>query len=147
MLPVVETQAFVGKAFLAVGNGDSPEIFTRYCEVDNISELGVKNDLVEATTFCSGGDKEYIPGLGDGVELTFSGNYALENDTQEQLIDDVESKAKRNFQIQMGDDSPISRVFAFKLAMLSWGVTPSVQKQNAVKFVGKVTGQIVRTVA
>jgi hypothetical protein len=143
--PVVTTQAFVGKAFLLVGDGASPENFTRYCEVDNMSELGVKNDLVEATTFCSGGDKEYIPGLGDGAEFTFSGNYALENAQQESLIDDVDSKARRNFRLQMGDDSPVTRLFAFTLAMLQWGVTPSVQKQNQMKFVGKVTGPITRT--
>lgn len=143
----VATEAFVGKAYLAVGDGNSPETFTRYCEVDTISEIGVTNDLVEATTFCSGPDKEYIPGLGDGTEVTFSGNYSLENTVQEELIGKVEGKDRVHFQLQMGDDSPVSRIFAFTLAMLTWGLTPSVSKQNGVKFVGKITGPIVRSLA
>lgn len=145
MNAVVPTKAFVGLAFIAIGDGASPETFNRYCEIDDISGVGVTNDLVEATTFCSGGDKQYIPGLSDGSEITFSANYSLENDVQEQLMDDVDNKRTINVQLQMGDDSPVSRVFSMRLAMLTWELTPSVSKQNVIKFVGKVTGGIIRT--
>ena len=139
------TKAFVGKVFLFVGDGASPEAFTKYCEIDSMAGIGVKNDTVDATTFCSGGVKEYIPGLGDGLEVTFGANYSLDDPTQDQLMDDVDSKATRNFEIQSGDSSPGEKHFAFALAMLSWEFAPSVSSKNAVKFVGKITGPITRT--
>jgi hypothetical protein len=145
MTEAVQSEAFVGKAYIAVGNGASPEVFTRYCEVDDIGGIGTKNDQVEVTTFCSGGDKEYVPGLGDGNEISLSANYSLDNDTQEQLIGNVEDKDTINMQLQMGDDSPIARTFQFRVAMLSWEIDPSVSKQNVIKFTGKITGGITRT--
>lgn len=141
---VVSTDAFVGKAFLYVGTGASPPTYVRYCEVYDISELGAKNDQVEATTFCSGDSKEFIPGLSEGQEFTFSGNYSTDNDTQEDLIDSVEDKLTLPFQLQMGASSPPKK-FNFKLAMLQWGVTPSLSSKNVVKFVGKITGDITRS--
>jgi hypothetical protein len=145
-MEIVETSdAFIGKAFLAVGDGDSPEIFATYCELTEIGDFGEKNDQVEVTTFCSGGFKEFIAGLSEGQEVTFTANYSLDNATQEQLISDVQNKVTRSFTLTFGDDSPSSKVFEFQLAMLSYAITPSVSKQNVIKFSGKQTGQIVRT--
>lgn len=143
----VQSEAFVGKAFLSVGNGASPEVFTRYCEVTDIGDMGEKNDQVEVTTFCSDGFKQFIAGLSEGQEQTFTGNYSLDNTTQDDLIDDVANKRNRSFQLSFGDDSPVTKVYSFTLAMLSWAITPSVSKQNVVKFSGKQTGPIVRTIA
>jgi hypothetical protein len=137
--------AFVGKVFIEVGDGASPEVFNRYCNITDISGFGEKNDQVEVTTFCSGGVKEFIPGLSEGQELSLTANYALEDSVQEQLISDVKNKVTRNFKLIMGDDSPVSRTFDFALAMLSYEIDPSVSKQNGVKFTGKQTGQIVET--
>lgn len=142
-----DNPAFVGKAYVQVGNGGSPETFERYCEIDSISGLGQKNALVDVTTFCSGGVMEYIAGLSDGSEVTFGGNLTLTTDEamQDGLIDDVENKVTRNFEIQFGDASPAELKFTFKMAMLSWEVVPSVSKQNQIKFVGKITGPIGRS--
>jgi len=137
------TQAFVGKIFLAVGDGASPETYQRYCEVDSISGVGVKNALVDVTTFCSDGNMEYISGLSDGSEVTFSGNYSMNDDIQDDLMDDVDTKTTRKFQLQIDGSSP-NKTFDFSMAMLSWELDPSVSKQNVIKFVGKITGPIVR---
>jgi len=139
----MSSSAFVGKVFLAVGDGASPEVFTRYCEVDTISGVGVKNALVDVTTFCSEGNMEYIPGLSDGSEVTFSANFAMVEDIQDDLMDDVDAKATRHFQLQIDGASP-ARVFSFSMAMISWEIDPSVSKQNVIKFIGKITGPIVR---
>lgn len=140
------TQAFVGKAYLSVGNGASPEVFTRYCEVDSISAVGEKNSLVDVTTFCSGGVMEYIPGLSDGSEITFGANLTLtagtDKTTQEGLRTDVGNKAIRHFTLQFGDASPLEMTLHFAMAMISYEFAPSVNKQNAIKFVGKITGAI-----
>jgi hypothetical protein len=140
-----KTNAFVGQDYLAVGDGNSPESYTRFCEITNIGGIGVKNDQVEATTFCSGGSKEYIAGLSDGNDVTFTANYTLIDTTiQNGLIDDVENKARRSFQLQVGDDSP-SENFSFDLAMLTWEYDPSLSSKNEIKFGGKITGRIIRS--
>jgi len=140
----MSSTAFVGKIFLAVGDGASPEVFTRYCEVDTISGVGVKNALVDVTTFCSLGNMEYIPGLSDGSEVTFSANFAMVEDIQDDLMDDVDNKTTRHFQLQIDGSSP-ARTFSFSMAMIAWELDPSVAKQNVIKFIGKITGPIVRT--
>ncbi len=139
--------AFVGNVFLAVGNGESPEVFTRYCEIDSMAGIGVKNDLVDVTTFCSGGSKEYVGGLSDGKEVTFGANYAAVEPLQEGLMADVDGKVVRNFEVQVGAAAPYSHVFAMSMTMLDWEFSPSVSKQNVIKFIGKITGPIVRTAA
>jgi hypothetical protein len=140
----VTSKAFVGKMYLAVGNGASPETYTRYCEVDTISGIGVKNALVDVTTFCSGGSMEYIGGLADGKEVTFDANYVMSETLQEGLIADVEDKVTRNFELQIDGSSPY-KTFKFAMAMIDYEIDPSVTKQNKIKFVGKISGAITRT--
>jgi hypothetical protein len=142
-MTTVASTAFVGKIYLAVGNGASPEVFERYCEIDSMSGIGGKNALVDVTTFCSDGYMQYIPGLSDGTEVTFSGNYSMNDPIQEGLMDDVDNKVTRNVQIQIDGSSP-NKTFDMALAMLSWELDPSVSKQNVIKFVGKITGPIIR---
>lgn len=139
----VPSKAFVGKFYLEIGDNASPEVFTRYCEVSSLKGLGVKNDQIEVTTFCSGGAKEFIAGLSEGQEMTFGANYSLDNATQDLLMDDVDDKVDRHYQIVVGDDSP-HKLFSGVMAMLSYDVAPDVQKQNVVTFVGKQTGPLLR---
>lgn len=136
------TKAFLGKVFLAVGNGASPEVFTRYCEMTTLSGLGQTNAQVDVTTFCSGGNKEYIAGLADGNVVTIEGNYDPLNTIQNQLVADVKAKTTRNFEVQIDDDSPATN-FHIALAMLSWDMTPSLSAANKVTFTGKISGDIV----
>jgi hypothetical protein len=138
------TTPFIGGIFWAVGDGGSPETFTRYCQVDSMSGIGATNALIDVTTFCSGGVKEYIPGLSDGKQVTLGANYVMDEPLQESLIDDVENKVKRNFEVQIDGDSPF-RLFKLTLAMLDWELDPQVAKQNVIKFIGKITGPIVRS--
>lgn len=135
------TKAFVGKVFLEVGNGASPEVFSRYCEMTTLGGLGQQNALIEATTFCSGGNKEYIPGLADGKEVTIDANYDPDNTVQNTLIADVKAKTTRHMHIIVEDDSPHT-VFAFSAAMLGWELVPSVSAQNKIAFVFKISGDI-----
>src|ERR1035437_6444508 len=135
---------FVGQIFLAVGNGASPEVFTRYCEIDTMSGIGAANALVDVTTFCSGGHKEYIGGLSDGKQVTFGANYAMNEPVQEALIADVEAKNRRNFEVQIDGESPM-HIFKMTLAMLDWELDPQVAKKNVIKFIGKITGPILRS--
>lgn len=138
------TQAFVGDVVVAVGNGASPEVFTRYCEVIDLGGLGQANELVEATTFCSGGNKEYVGGLADGKEVTIQANYDPDNATQAALIAAVVAKTVKNFHVIVEHDSPTS-VFAFSGTMLSWEFVPSKSDVNKISFTFKITGGITIT--
>jgi phage FluMu gp28-like protein len=138
------SSAFVGKVFLEVGNGESPETFSRYCEVADMSGIGTKNDQVDVTTFCSNGFKEYVAGLSDGSEMSFGANFSMDEPIQEQLMDDVDDKNRRNVQIVVEGSSP-PYIFHAELAMLSYDFVPSVSKQNTIKFTGKSTGRLART--
>lgn len=140
----VET-AFVGQAIVAVGNGNSPETFSPFCAVTDIGSLGEKNDQVDVTTFCNGGAKRYIPGLSDGNTITLKANFSVlasgDKTVQDELIAAVKAKQNRNFQVQMGGNSPYV-LFAFSAAMLSWEVTPSITKQNEITFTAKISGAV-----
>jgi hypothetical protein len=135
---------FVGGIFWAVGDGASPETFTRYCAVDAMSGIGSANSLIDVTTFCSMGVKEYIAGLADGKQVTIGANYLMGDSIQEGLILDVENKVKRNFEVQVDGVSPF-RLFHLTLAMLDWELDPQVAKQNVIKFIGKISGKILRS--
>jgi hypothetical protein len=137
----VTSKAFTGKVFLAVGDGASPEVFTRYCEMTTLSGLGQTNAQIEVTTFCSGGNKEYIPGLADGSVITIEGNYDPLNTVQNSLIADVKAKANRHFEVQIDEDSPAT-VFHFTGSMLSWDMTPSLSAANKITFTSKISGDI-----
>lgn len=135
------TDAFVGDIFLERGNGNSPETFTRVCTVFGISEFGESNELVEATTFCSGGSREYIGGLADGDEFTVECNYEQAHTLELAMIADVKAKATRNFQIVAEHSSP-AEVFSFAAVCMSWKLAPSVDGKNAVSFGLKITGPV-----
>lgn len=135
------TKAFVGKVFLEVGNGASPEVFTRYCEMTSLGGLGQLNSLVDVTTFCSGGSKEYVGGLADGKEVTVEANFDATNVTQNALIAAVKAKSTINFEVVVEEDSPAT-VFSFAGAMLGWEMAPSISAQNKVTFTFKISGDI-----
>jgi hypothetical protein len=143
------TDAFVGKVFLERGEGASPEIFTRVCQIFGIGGLGQTNALVDATTFCSGGSREYIAGLADGSELTLNANFETKDFTTSQIkkmIDDVAAKATRAFQVVANDGINPAVTLSFLAACLSWELGPSIDNKNTINFTVKISGNITITV-
>jgi len=143
------TNAFVGKVFLERGDGGSPEAYTRVCQIFGIGGLGQTNALVDATTFCSNGSREYIPGLADGSEVTLNANFeTLEFDTSQikAMIADVEDKATRAFQVVVDDGVNPSVTLSFLAACLSWEFGPSIDNKNTINFGIKISGGITITV-
>lgn len=145
-------KGFVGGIYLERGDGNSPEGFTRVCSVFSISGLGVTNDQVDATTFCSGGFKEYIAGLADGAQITIECNFradGLTDDVQQQAMrTDVNQKAIRDFRIAADGnlDGVIDRYFYFSGTCLSWVLNPSPSAKNSISFGVKISGAILETV-
>lgn len=141
------TSAFVGSMYLYRGSGASPEVFSKVCQVFSISGVGATNELVDATTFCSDGAREYIGGLADGAEITLECNYesaAMAGSPQgilNKMLTDVADKAIRNFRVQDENSSP-AIVFGFAAICLGWALNPSVDDRNTITFTLKVTGDI-----
>ena len=106
------TNAFVGEIYLYRGDG-SPATYTKVCQVFSISGVGQTNALVDATTFCSAGSREYVGGLADGTEITVEANYesaAMSDGSPEgvlyKMIQDVTNKTTREFKVVDENGSP-----------------------------------------
>lgn len=57
---------------LKMGDGASPENFTTIAEVYNIDGWSLERDMIDATSFDSGDDREYIGGIRDVGEMNAS---------------------------------------------------------------------------
>jgi hypothetical protein len=136
------TEAFVGKVFLERGDGGSPETYTRVCQIFGISGVGQTNALVDATTFCSNGSREYIPGLADGSEVTLNANFETAAAVLRSMITDVKNKATRAFRIVLDDDVNPAVTLYFSAACLSWELGPSIDNKNTINFGVKISGDI-----
>ena len=138
------TAAFVGDIFLyrgGTGSPSSPVTFTKVCQVFGMSGLGQTNALVDATTFCSAGSREYIGGLADGAEMTVECNYERDAAVLFTMITDVTNKAVRQFQVHDESGSP-HKVFSFAATCLGWTMNPSVDDRNTITFTLKISGAI-----
>lgn len=136
------TSAFVGDFTLQRQNiTTSPISWQDVPEVISISNLGQVNDLIDATHFGSGGNREYIPGLADGVEMTVECNYVQNNAVQEAMITDVKNKATRSFRVRVVDGSP-ETVFSFAAACLGWVINPAVDDRNTITYTLKISGDV-----
>jgi hypothetical protein len=136
--------AFIGKMFFERGDGASPEGFARVCQVFSISGLGKTKTLVDVTTFCSNGTREYIPGLADGQEMTIEANYEIGDPNLANLMADADSDTNKNYRVVVGEGSPTT-VFSFAGVPLSWVVNPSVDNRNTITFTIKISGDITVT--
>lgn len=143
-----EAKGFVGGVFLYRGSGGSPEAFDKVCSVFSISGLGLTNDLVDATTFCSAGVKEYIAGLADGSQITLGCNFRADGSdedlTQRAMRADVAARAIRSFELAAdGDlDGVDNTRFSFEAVCVGWSLAPSPTAKNAINFVIKISGPI-----
>lgn len=137
-------EPFVGKVYLEVGQGGSPQTYTRMCEITGMSGIGENNELIDVTTFCSGGNREFIGGLAEGTEITFDANFIVDSAQRRQMISDVKNKATRSFRIVVDDDndSAADLTMWFNAAALSWNFQPSIEDKNMIQFGYKISGNI-----
>lgn len=141
-------QAFVGKVYLERGDGASPESYERICQAINMTGIGQENELVEITTFCSGGAKEYTGGLADGKEITLTLNLEtaplLHGGVIGQMINDVKNRVTRDFRLIIDDEiaGNTSVAVYFAAACISWELVPSISDKNTIAFGCKISGNL-----
>ena len=135
---------FVGQVYLEFGDTGSPVSYTRMCKVTGIGGLGEKNDLVDVTTFCSGGNREYISGLADGQEMTIDALFVVDEQARRDLIAAVKAKSTRAFRVVVDDDNNgvADLTFWFNATCLAWMFNPSVDDKNAIQFTLKISGEV-----
>lgn len=137
----MSTSAFVGDFTFSVATVDSPASYDALPEVISISGVGQTNEQIDATHFGSAGNREYIGGLADGVEITVECNYIQNNAVQERIISDVAAKNTVNCKLTATDSSPQSS-FSFAAAALGWTINPAVDDRNTISFTFKISGAI-----
>jgi hypothetical protein len=136
------TEAFVADIFFERGDDASPTEFTRVCQIFSISGVGETNELINATTFCSGGNREYIAGLADGSEITLEANYEKGPATAlSTLIDDVKNRRTGPYQVVVGDPV-VSETFSFNAVAIGWELAPNVEDRNTIMYTLKISGPI-----
>ncbi len=95
---------------LAYGDSASPEVFTSVGKVANIGGPEIAKDEIEDTTLDSPNNfKEFLSGLKDGGQVTFTVHYTPATANQEQIITDVNadsSTARKNWRMTWVTPSP-----------------------------------------
>lgn len=88
---------------LKVGDGGDPtELFTTIAEVTGFDGPSVEAAEIEVTSLQSTA-KEFIAGLKDNGEISINLNFVPRNAQHKQLIADITSGEKRNYQIDWND--------------------------------------------
>lgn len=100
-MPATQAKGSFG-AKLKVGDGASPEVFTAIAEVGDISGPNVEAILEEATNHDStDGFVEVVPtGVKQVGDITFTINQTNAT-TQEALLTDIQSGAKKNYRLEL----------------------------------------------
>ena len=129
---------------LKIGDGATPtETFTTIAQVLNIGGPALSQDAIDVTHHSStGGWREFVGGLLDGGEVTFDINYdpdAATHNATTGLINDMENRTKRNFQLVFPDTGPTTWSFTALVA----GFEPSapIDDKLAASVTLKVSGQ------
>ena len=120
------SQAFTGVGTqLQVGNGASPEVFTKIEELLTIGGPELSTEQVEVTSLDStGGYKEYKPGLRDGGQVSFDMNW-IASTLQEQVRDDISDGTARNYKIVWPNSPSTSVVFNASVVSVSFNTEPN----------------------
>lgn len=88
---------------LKMGDGLSPESFTTIAEVTDISGPSFSRESIETTSHDStGGYREFIPGLREGGEVTFSVNFMPGDTTHDQstgMLNQFDDDNVHNWQV------------------------------------------------
>lgn len=139
-----KTKPFVGFMFLELAGAGSPTAWTRICEAAGISGIGQTNALVDSTTFCSRGSREYIPGLADGSEITIDANYIVSSASRRALTDAVKDRATVQLRLVVDQEGlgVFDEEYVFFAAALSFMLNPSTDEKNVISYTLKISGDI-----
>ncbi len=130
---------------IAIGDGQSPEAFTKIDEATAIPAIGGGKGLIDMSNHDSVGYKEYfVADLADGDEINVECNEIPGNPSQELVRAADAVSAQKNWKVTYRDGT--TEVFAGVITKLH---TDAGELDGRVKFTFsvKIAGDVVRTVA
>ena len=137
------SQARIGHgSLLKRGNGASPEIFETIAEVTNINPPDTEGEDVKVSHMESpGGFHEYIPGMQEGGEVSFTINLIPAHPTHNSttgLAADKRTRATKNWKIELAGNVA---TWAFSGYVKGFKVAIPVDDKVAADVTIKVTGE------
>jgi hypothetical protein len=130
------TSAVLGaKSKFMLGDGASPEVFTKVAEVLRIGAIGATAPEVDVTNLDSDA-KEYISGLPDGETVEIQMNFV--GGTQQNALRDGVGSTK-NIRVQFNDNTQAAFAWVI-LGFMRDETTPESQLTATVT--GRITGSI-----
>ncbi len=125
------------------GDGASPEVFTTIAEVTDISGPTLALDPLDVTAHTSpGAFREFVGGLLDGGEVTFTINYVPDNSSHDAtagLLSELEARAVSNYKLVFPDGSSTEWIFAAFLT--AFEPAEPVDDRLSAEITLKLTGQ------
>lgn len=134
------------KAFatlLKIGDGADPEVFTTVAEVTNIGGPSLSLGTEDVTSHSStDGWREFVATLLDGGEVSIEGNYVpgeATHDATSGLINDMENRTKRNFELVFPDSG--ATTWAFPALVTNFTPAAPVEGKLGFSATLKITGK------
>lgn len=128
---------------LQSGDGGAPEVFTTVAEVTDISGPSLALDPLDVTSHESpGAFREFVGGLLDGGEVTFTINYVptgATHDATTGLLADMVARTVRNFQLIFPDVGATQ--WSFSALVTAFEPAEPVDDRLSAELTLKVTGQ------
>ena len=125
------------------GDGTSPESFTTIAEVGSITGPSQSNDFLDVTSMDSTA-REFVAGLADPGEISFSTNYIPTNTTHKAVLTDFKDKSIDNYKLVFNDNATEGDKsnWIFAAAVTQAEVTAPVDGVYQLAVTLKVTGSI-----
>jgi predicted secreted protein len=130
---------------LKIGNGADPEVFTTIYGCGPITGPGKSRDTVDVTTHSSpNGQREFIGGLRDGMEISCDVNWVFDDPGQNALETAYASDDPVNYQVVYTfTDLNETDNFAGLVTALNSSSPTDAQYKEALTI--KITGPVTRT--
>jgi predicted secreted protein len=123
------------------GDGAGSEVFTTIAEVGTITGPSQRSEFIDVTSQDSvSGYREFVSGLIDPGEITFTANYIPANATHKNVLADFKNKTKHNWKI-IFPTSP-STEWAFACTPTAAELTAPVDGQLQLNVTLKVSGAV-----
>ncbi|MFB6517439.1 phage tail tube protein [Streptomyces sp. NPDC056401] len=120
------------------GDGAGAEVFSALADVTNVSGPGLSRETIDVTSHGSPDAwMEFIGGLKDGGEVSIDVNYDPAN--HDDLIDDFDDDAPRNYQIVFPDQD--TTTWAFKAVMTGFEPEAPYDDKLSATLTFKVSGK------
>ena len=142
------TKRFAQGAKLRIGDGGTPtEVFDAIGNIQDIQTPSSTTDLIDVTDHDSpGGRKEYLAGLTDSDEVTFTINW----DPEDTVHADVESRVGENANFELELNNKISTkgtTYAFNAVLRKFVGKAPINGQFTAEITLKPSGSVTKTSA